>query len=125
MPHWVTALVSVVGALAGWRWLVRPVRKAYAALMLLLRQIRDAGGGVAKLTREVQSLSGALVQLATVVVEEQQQLREDTRNLTERHTEMLQLVIDLDAAVHRLSRTVGQLQDDVSPKGDPDDADRP
>lgn len=64
MPHWLQISLSVAGALAGWRWVIRPLRRAYKALMQLLAQIRDASGGVNKLALELHGLAGAVTVFA-------------------------------------------------------------
>lgn len=105
--HWFVAAGAGLGALAGWRFVIRPAKHAYALAVALLRRIGDASGGVAILTGEVQALAGAIVQLATAIVDDQQQLRDEHRWLAERHGELLELVVDLDAAVHRIERHIG------------------
>jgi hypothetical protein len=103
MPHWLEAAISVVGALAGWRWIIRPVRRTWRELLRLLRQIRDASGGVQRLALQMQVLSGSVVQLSHRILERQQANEE-------RLDAMSELYVDLSASVARHRRRLDALE---------------
>jgi hypothetical protein len=101
--HWWQPLVAVGTALASWRWAVRPLRKTFRELLELLRQIRDASGGVQRLAREVEALAGSIVQLATQILERQ----EDHES---RLADLGDLYVDLVATVARNRKRIEHLE---------------
>src|SRR4051794_23958596 len=103
MPHWLQAVLAVAGALASWRWLLRPTRRAWRELLQLLRQIRDASGGVQKLAREIEALSGAVVNLVTQIMHQQ-------KDHESRLADLGDLYVDLVAAVSRNRKRIEQLE---------------
>jgi CII-binding regulator of phage lambda lysogenization HflD len=103
MPHWLQALLGVLGALASWRFALRPLRKTWRELLLLLRQIRDASGGIQKLARDIEALSGSIVQLATQIIERQEDHEGRLKDLGD-------LYVDLVATVARNRKRIEHLE---------------
>jgi hypothetical protein len=110
--HWLVTGVSVVGALVGWRWAIRPVRRGYRKLIELLEQIRDSAGGVQKLAREMEALSGAVVNLVTQILHQQEEHTGQLKDIGE-------LYVDLVAVVSRNRKRIERLE------GAPDDDNPP
>lgn len=110
MPDWLATLLISVGAATTLitflgvmrNKVIRPLIKGYGELLVLLGQIRDASTGVQRLAREVEALAGAI---ANFVVGIKEQVDKNTERL-DRLEEVLELVVDLEANVHRLTRQV-------------------
>lgn len=103
MPTWLQITLSVAGALASWRWVVRPLRRTWRELLIVLRQIRDASGGVQRLALEMHALSGSVVQLSRRILERQEANEE-------RLDAMSELYVDLSAAVARNKGRLDRLE---------------
>jgi methyl-accepting chemotaxis protein len=110
MPHWLQILLSVAGAVAAWRWVLRPLRRAWRELLQLLRQIRDASGGVQRLAREMEALSGALVNFVTQILSRQDEHHERLNDASERLNDISELYVDLAATVARNRRRIDQIE---------------
>jgi HAMP domain-containing protein len=101
MQHWLQAVVAVAGALASWRWVLRPIARGYRELLGLLKQIRDASGGVQHLALEVQALAGAVTHF---VIANQERLTA----LESRQADVTEILVDALADLARLQRTVAE-----------------
>ena len=114
MPTWIAttlwiagALVTVAGAgTAVRRLVVLPMREAWSKLAGWLARIARSSDGVADVAREMQALSGAVVRLVVAIVDDQAQLRAEHEELRRNQTELVQLVVDLDAEYHRLRQLI-------------------
>src|SRR3954454_11969438 len=93
--HWLQGVVAVAGALAAWRWAIRPVRRGWRQLIELLTAIRVSSAGVQKLAREVESLAGAVVQLVVSLVEDNRSLRAEHEELRGRQSDQADLLLEV------------------------------
>lgn len=95
------AIVGAVGVLVGAvrRWIVRPITTRLDELRSFTRDARNAG----HLAQQVAELAGAMTTLAVALIEqhsEQQQRLDD----------IAELVVDLNADLHRVQRDIADLQ---------------
>lgn len=110
MPGWLSALLWVVGGLTTlitfislfYRKVIVPLRHGWDEMVKLLQQIRDSSSGVQRLAREVEGLAGAVVRLVVGIKE---QVDENTSRI-DRLEELRELVVDIDAGLAGLRRTV-------------------
>jgi ABC-type transporter Mla subunit MlaD len=102
--HWIIAAGAAIGAAAGWRFVIAPLRRAWREAMAVLRAIRDASGGVQALSRELHVLAGAFVNFAMHNNDEINNLAKSLADLTQRHKDLADLYVDLAADVTRALR---------------------
>lgn len=104
MPHWLQITLSVGGAIASWRWVIKPARRYFAEMLALLRQIRNNGDAIRELAALQRELAGSMVQMSVAIVGDLSTQRADLNDLRAEQRETTRLVVDLDADVRRLQK---------------------
>lgn len=100
MPEWWQVLAAVAGTVASWRWVLRPIRRAYAALVRLVDQLRD----VSSTQQALAEMAGALTQYAVATLTRLDDHDEQLAALADRCGNLSDLLLEMVSDVHDLNR---------------------
>lgn len=111
MPHWLAVLLLIAGSTItlatftrlAWQHVGKPIADGTREALDIFRRLLTAAQAVQRFAADIHGLSGAFTLFA---VEIKRQVDENTERL-ERLEDMRELVVDLDAAVLRITRHLG------------------